>query len=295
MCGIAGLIGSGLDRGDVEDVLRRFQRDLHHRGPDDCGAFVSRDGVAGLVNTRLAILDLSPAGHQPMSSSDGRYHIVFNGEIYNYAALRAELLEEGCSFSSHCDTEVVLAMFIRYGPESVRELAGMFAFAIWDALEQSCFLARGPLGVKPLYYYQDGTQLIFSSELRAILKSGRLARQLCPSAVRGYLLFGAVPEPLTMVEGVRLLPAGHHATWRAGKLRLRKFWDLQFASDKTSREEATRKLRDALDESVQRHLVSDVPVGVFLTYKAMNDSTVFSKDFYGRLLQRLPFARRRRA
>src|SRR4029077_9273568 len=134
--------------------------------PDDRDYFISSDGTTGLVNTRLSILDLSSAGHQPMRSSDGRYTITFNGEIYNYAALRAELLKEGDAFQSDGDTEVILKMYARYGPDCVREFAGMFAFAIWDELEETCFLARGPLGIKPIYYYEAAGQLVFASEIR---------------------------------------------------------------------------------------------------------------------------------
>ena len=137
MCGIAGVLNSELDREDLEKVLRKMMQSLHHRGPDDQGYFISKDETAGLVNRRLSILDLSFAGHQPMRSSDGRYTITFNGEIYNYAALRAELQKEGKQFNSDSDTEVILKMYAYHGPDCVREFAGMFAFAIWDEVEQS--------------------------------------------------------------------------------------------------------------------------------------------------------------
>lgn len=265
MCGIAGAINTGLNAEQLERLLRGFERDLHHRGPDDHGFFISSGAQAGLVNTRLAILDLSAAGHQPMQSADGRYTIVFNGEIYNFDELRKELEAEGEIFASHCDTEVILKMYARYGPDCVREFAGMFGLAIWDEAENSCFVARGPLGIKPLYYYGSGGQLIFASELRAILKTGLVPRRLSPQAVSGYLLFGAVPEPLTLVQDVRALPAGHYLIWRDGETRLTKFWDLQFANERYTRDVATRQVRSALVESVQRHLVSDVPVGIFLS------------------------------
>ena len=265
MCGIAGVVGSELSRSELEKVLQGFERDLHHRGPDDRGFFISPRGNAGLVSTRLAILDLSSAGHQPMQSIDGRYTIVFNGEIYNFETLREELETEGEAFVSRSDTEVILKMYARYGPDCVREFAGMFGIAIWDEVEQSCFIARDPLGVKPLYYYEDGRQFIFSSEVRALLGTGLLRRRLSSQALSGYLLFGAVPEPLTLVEGLRALPAGHYLVWRNGKTRLTKFWDIQFAQEHCSREDAVRQVRGALVESVQRHLVSDVPVGIFLS------------------------------
>ena len=208
MCGIAGVVNSGLDREKLEKVLSGMQQQLHHRGPDDRGLYLSRDGKTGLVNTRLAILDLSPAGHQPMASRNGRYRIVLNGEIYNFQTLRAELEGKGETFRSHSDTEVVLKMYERYGPDSVRELEGMFALAIWDEQEQTCFLARDPLGIKPLYYYETNGATWFASELKTLLGTSLVPRRLSLEAVAGYLLFGAVPEPLTLVENVRALPAG---------------------------------------------------------------------------------------
>ncbi len=265
MCGIAGAINTGLSAEALEQVLRGFERDLRHRGPDDHGFFVSRRGTAGLVNTRLAILDLSPAGHQPMQTADGRYTIVFNGEIYNFDALRTELIAEGETFASHSDTEVILKMFARFGPDCVREFAGMFGIAIWDEQEESLFLARGPLGVKPVYYHAGGERLLFASEIRTLLQTGLVPRKLSAAAVSGYLLFGAVPEPATLIDGIKLLPPGHYLTWRKGEMRLTKYWDIQFGKDGSSREEAAATVRQALQESVQRHLVSDVPVGVFLS------------------------------
>ena len=265
MCGIAGAINSGLSRDKLELVLRGFERDLHHRGPDDRGFFISQRGDAGLVNTRLAILDLSPAGHQPMPSSDGRYTIVYNGEIYNFGALREELVADGYSPRSNSDTEVILEMYARYGTDCVREFEGMFALAIWDEVEQSCFVARGPLGIKPLYYYEHDGRLLFASEVRTLLESGLVPRRLSAEAVSGYLLFGAVQEPRTLVEGVRALPPGHSLVWRQGKTRITKYWDLQFGQESLGDDEAAELVRAELVSSVRRHLVSDVPVGVFLS------------------------------
>ncbi len=265
MCGIAGIINSRLSRDELERVLAKMQENLRHRGPDDEGFFVSRNGEAGLVNTRLAILDLSPAGHQPMHSTDGRYTIVFNGEIYNYASLRAELLVEGYSFVSDSDTEVILAMYERYGPDCVREFEGMFALAIWDEREATCFLARGPLGIKPLYYHESKQRLIFASELRTLLRTGLIPHELDLDAVSGYLLSGAVPEPLTLVRDVAALPAGGYLIWKNGKVSQTKFWDVQFGDDPIEASEAIALAREGLEDSVRRHFVSDVPVGIFLS------------------------------
>ncbi|HSH40406.1 MAG TPA: asparagine synthase (glutamine-hydrolyzing) [Chthoniobacterales bacterium] len=265
MCGIAGIIESQLSRDALEARLQRLQTDLHHRGPDDAGMYVSGDARAGLVNTRLAIQDLSPAGNQPMHSADGRYHIVFNGEIYNVAELRSELQQEGVRFASECDTEVVLKLFERYGADSVRELSGMFAVAIWDDLEKALFLARGPLGIKPLYYCTRDEQLAFASEIRALLNTGLGQWRLSQEAVSEYLLFGAVQEPGTLIDGVRTLPAGHYLIARGGSVRVTKFWDVTFGNRRVTQAEAARTVREALANSVERHLVSDVPVGLFLS------------------------------
>jgi asparagine synthase (glutamine-hydrolysing) len=265
MCGIGGIINSGLGRDAVEQKLLAMQRCLHHRGPDDRGLFISPNGKTGLVNTRLAILDLSSAGHQPMASANGRYRIVLNGEIYNFQALRAELEAEGEIFLSRSDTEVVLKMYERYGPDCVREFEGMFALAIWDEQEQVCFLARDPLGIKPLYYHETNGAIWFASELKTLLGTSLVTRRLCLEAVSGYLLFGAVPEPLTLVENVRALPAGHHLVCKNGRVQLTKYWDIQFDDEPLPETEAIELVRHALDESIQRHLVSDVPVGVFLS------------------------------
>src|SRR5438477_5028842 len=265
MCGIAGILNSGLDPDDLELRLQRFERDLRHRGPDDSGRFISRNGVAGLVSTRLAIQDLSSAGHQPMTTADGRYTIVFNGEIYNFKQLRSELEAAGEAFNSDSDTEVIVKMYTRYGADCVREFAGMFGIAIWDEIYESYFSARGALGIKPLYYFEGNGQLIFASEVRALLDSGLIPRKLCRDAVSGYLLFGAVPEPLTLIENVFALPAGHYMVWRDGKTRVTKFWDLEFGDDSIAETEAVHIVREALNDSMARHLVSDVPVGVSLS------------------------------
>ena len=265
MCGIGGVINANGAAIKLQEILTGLARDLHHRGPDDYGVLLTQHGRTGLVGTRLAIQDLSGAGHQPMTTEDGRYHIVFNGEIYNFPALREELEGAGEVFASHSDTEVILKMYRRYGPDCVREFAGMFAIAIWDEIDQSCFLARGPLGIKPIYYCEASGQLIFASEIRALLNTGLVPPRLCSAAVSGYLLFGAVPEPLSLVENVYLIPAGHYLFWRNRTMRLTKFWDLQFESDPMPGEEAAQIVRESLEESIERHLVSDVPVGIFLS------------------------------
>ena len=272
MCGIAGIIGTRLPPPELSAGAERMRFALRSRGPDDSGTYLSPTGGAVLAHARLAILDLSPAGHQPMSTADGRHVIVFNGEIYNHAQLRRELESQGETFASHSDTEVILALYRRQGPACVHELEGMFAFCIWDVQERTAFLARDPFGIKPLYYYSQGGELVFASEVRALLASGCVPRRPCREAIASYWLFGSVQEPLSIVQGVRSLPAGHHLTWRDGQLTLRCFWDPQLIGEGIDAGDAVAATRSALQESIQRHLVSDVPVGVFLSGGV--DSTV---------------------
>jgi asparagine synthase (glutamine-hydrolysing) len=225
----------------------------------------TRVSCCGLVHTRLSILDLSPAGHQPMTTPDGRFTIVFNGEIYNFRELRDRLSAQGVRFASHSDTEVILHLYARCGPDCVNHLRGMFAFAIWDELEQSCFLARDPLGIKPLYYSQSASAFAFASELRALLAAGVVGKELDPDSVFGFFLTGTVPEPGTLLRGARLLEAGSWLLWKQGRTRHARYWNLRFQADSGDRAAASRCVREALLDSVRHHFVSDVPVGVFLS------------------------------
>jgi asparagine synthase (glutamine-hydrolysing) len=243
-----------------------------HRGPDDQGTWETTlpDGTwIGLGSRRLAILDLSPAGHMPMSTPDGRFTIVYNGEIYNYSPLRARLEALGCKFRSHSDTEVVLYLYEHMGPECVRELNGMFAIAIWDSQREQVFLARDHFGIKPLYYCQKGCQLAFASEIKAILQLPGVRREINFPALSQYLSFLWVPDPLTMFDGIFKLPAGHYATFKNGKLQLIQYWDLQLPPldhHYTSDEESlAAELRDRFKATVKSQMRSDVPVGAFLS------------------------------
>ncbi|MFA6546397.1 MAG: asparagine synthase (glutamine-hydrolyzing) [Limisphaerales bacterium] len=274
MCGIAGIIGGQLPASELTAGLERMRLALRNRGPDDTGTYLSPVNGAALAHTRLAILDLTAAGHQPMLSRDGRHVIVFNGEIYNHAALRQELEAAGERFESRSDTEVILAMYRRHGPACVHELEGMFAFCIWDEFERTAFLARDPFGIKPFYYHAAGGTLAFASEVRALLASGLMPRRPCREAVFSYWLFGTVQAPLTIVEDIHCLPAGHYARWSNGELQLRRYWEPQILGEGITDENAVSATRAALVESVQRHLVSDVPVGIFLSGGA--DSTALA-------------------
>jgi asparagine synthase (glutamine-hydrolysing) len=264
MCGIAGILKTDAKAVELTGPLERMQSALRHRGPDDRGLFISKSGGAGLAHTRLSILDLSPAGHQPMTTPDGRFTIVFNGEIYNFQKFRDRLAKDGVVFRSHSDTEVLLHLYERKGAACVDGLRGMFAFAVWDDVEQSCFLARDPLGIKPLYYAHSPARLVFASELRAVLASGLVEKRLNPSGLFGYFQTGTVPEPETLVCDVRCLEAGATLFWKAGELTRRQYWSLEFSSEGDG-DDAVSGVREALLDSVRHHFVSDVPVGVFLS------------------------------
>ncbi len=265
MCGIAGILTVNQYQDALETIIRRMQTALRHRGPDDSGIYISTDRQAALAHTRLAILDLSAAGHQPMSTPNGRYWITFNGEIYNFQQLRRHLISQGEQFHSQTDTEVILKLYQRFGSDCVEHLRGMFAFAIWDDLEKICFLARDPLGIKPLYYWQSGSTMIFASELKAILASGLPAINLSMEGLYGYLISGSVPEPYTLIEGIHCLAAGHWLYWQGERLTKHHYWQINFTPVTISPLEAQEKVRSALIDSIQHHFVSDVPVGIFLS------------------------------
>ncbi len=276
MCGIGGLVGSFTET-SLRDKCQKLHKALRHRGPDDQGTHVDvgEQAHVGLVHARLSILDLSPTGHQPMHSLNGRFTIVFNGEIYNFSELRQKLIEDGAKLRSTGDTEVILELFARKGEACLDDLAGMFAFAIWDRDRRELFLARDGLGIKPLYVWQSNGQIAFASELRALLATGLSSRTLNPQALAGYLLMGSVQEPHTLVEDIEMLPAGSSLTWRDGSSRKNRYWSIDFSASQSTKqvgqETANRSsspvelVREALKETISRHFVSDVPVGIFLS------------------------------
>lgn len=267
MCGIGGIVSSDAplaERG--RKAAERLLESMGHRGPDDRGSYLSPDCRAVLVHTRLAIIDLSPAGHQPMPSEDGRYWITFNGEIYNYKELRRALQRDGHVFETESDTEVLLKLYEVYGVECVEHLRGMFAFAIWDGLEKTCFLARDTFGIKPLYYHSTVERLVFASEMRALLSTGLVSLRMNPTGVAGFFRYGSVPEPHTLVQDVRSLRAGHALLWKCGRLREWQHSSLTFASGAgADTTDVVSGVRSALRDSVDHHFVSDVPVGIFLS------------------------------
>lgn len=261
MCGIAGVVrrdGSP----ELLGLVEQMRLALHHRGPDDSGTWLASGENAAFAHTRLSVLDPTAAGHQPMSLPGGRYTITYNGEIYNFAALRQRLANDGVEFHSHSDTEVILRMYEAYGPACVAQLRGMFALAIWDNYEETCFLVRDRFGVKPLYFQHDNGALTFASELRALAVAVR--RRLDRQAVFQYFLSGSVPEPLTLIDGLRALEAGHYLLWRDGQVEIRQYWRVEFPRVEVAPDPAAATRR-ALIDSVQHHFVSDVPVGVLLS------------------------------
>ena len=263
MCGIVGNVLARADRTPDAAVLKRMNDRITHRGPDDEGVFVQ--GPAGLAMRRLKIIDLT-TGHQPMTGEDGRVWTVFNGEIYNYRELREAHAARGHVFTTRSDTEVIVHGYEERGVASVGDLDGMFAVAIWDAPARTLLLARDRLGIKPLYYAVLPDQIVFASELKALLEHPAIERTLDLTALSRYLAHEYVPAPHSILRAVRKLPAGHWLTYTDGRVKLEPYWDVHFQRGAGIDEaEAVEALRAALDRSVKQHLVSDVPLGVFLS------------------------------
>jgi asparagine synthase (glutamine-hydrolysing) len=245
---------------------------IRHRGPDDQGTYLS-DGVA-LGMRRLSIIDLA-GGHQPISGEDGSVTIVFNGEIYNFLELKPKLQALGHTFKTHSDTEAIVHAYEEFGPKCVEHLRGMFSFAIWDAKSRTLFVARDRVGKKPLYYATtpDGT-FVFGSELKSLLEHPDVQRELDPSALDAYLTLGYVPDPLSIFRNINKLPPGHYLTFSEAGLKVTRYWDFRFEPDtKRSEEDYLAELRELLDESVRLRLISDVPLGAFLS-GGIDSSTV---------------------
>ncbi len=261
MCGIAGHVGP-----TARELLPAMLGLLKHRGPDDSGIHVARD--VGLAMTRLAIIDLV-TGRQPMSDATGRYWIVFNGEIYNFRQLRAELEAEGRRFRTQSDTEVILHAYAVHGQACVERLTGMFAFAIWDEAERRLFVARDRLGKKPLYYWHRDRLFLFASEPKALLCHPAVARGLDWSAFHHYLAFGYTPATRSIFDEIRKLPPAHTATLVDGRLTQRRYWRLPSGGAppgaRVTRQESAALVRAGLREAVRLRLESDVPLGVFLS------------------------------
>ncbi|HXG61674.1 MAG TPA: asparagine synthase (glutamine-hydrolyzing) [Planctomycetota bacterium] len=273
MCGIAGIFSYGPDGPLVDNAeLVRMRDRMASRGPDGAGLWRSEDGRIALAHRRLAILDPSPAGVQPMSSPDGSLVIVFNGEIYNYRELRRDLEKEGAVFRTQTDTEVLLNLYARDGERMVERLRGMYAFALWNARTRTLLLARDPFGIKPLYLADDGHTLRFASQVKAIAAGGRVSMDVSAPGITGFFIWGHVPEPWTWLKAVRPLPAGSCLQVREGAplASPRRHFDLReeiLAAEESSvgSDSPAEQVLEALRQSVRFHMVSDVPVGLFLS------------------------------
>ncbi|MDP2923983.1 MAG: asparagine synthase (glutamine-hydrolyzing) [Candidatus Omnitrophota bacterium] len=271
MCGIAGIYNLKAEKETNFDRAVKMRDYLTHRGPDDCGIYFSADKRLCLVNTRLSIIDLTSLAHQPMSDREGKVWISYNGEIYNYRQLQNELKEKDYSFRSNSDTEVVINGYKEWGIDGLlKRLRGMFAFAIYDLTSASprFILTRDRFGIKPLYYYQDDTLLIFSSEVGAMVKSGIIPFERNHKADIAFFIFGYIPAPLTTLKNVFSLPVGSYLLIEDGKKRLVKYYDPIDSFTKAKIKDAEdiySSLRSILAETVNLHLISDAPLGVFLS------------------------------
>ena len=274
MCGLTAIFSYGDNAPNVDEAeLIRMREVMIARGPDGAGSWISGDQHVGLAHRRLAIIDIGPTGAQPMALTDDagniRLQITYNGEIYNFKQLRAGLIAEGRKFSTQSDTEVLLHLYDRDGVDMLRQLRGMFAFALWDEARQGLLLARDPYGIKPLYYADDGGTLRVASQVKALQTGGAISSTPNPAGHVGFFTLGYVPEPHTMYKDIQSLPAGS-SLWidKAGARAENRYFNLtrEMAElEAIGRQGSAEELRAALTESIEHHLVSDVPVGVFLS------------------------------
>lgn len=264
MCGILGVWFRDDQRRVDANWLERVNSSMYHRGPDEGGIYV--DGNLGLGHRRLSIIDVS-SGQQPMHSPDGNITLVFNGEIYNYKQLRKDLEQQGHTFSTHSDTEVLLRLFVQEGARCVDKLNGMFAFAAWDARRRELFLARDRIGIKPLYYSVSPAGFVFASEIKALLKTGLVDAAINADAIDSFLTLGWVPAPQTLFRNIHKLDPGHTAVVReAHDMRCTRYWSVDYTKPlQLSQEELQTAFHQEMLRAVERHMVSDVPVGAFLS------------------------------
>src|SRR5436309_2702886 len=265
MCGIAGVMKLGHEARADSGVVRRMCAAMTHRGPDDEGVYT--DGPAAIGMRRLSIIDVA-GGHQPLSNENGTIWIVFNGEIYNHAELRMDLEQRGHRYRTNSDTETIVHLYEEYGRECVQHLRGMFAFAIWDRERSSLFVARDRLGIKPLYYRLTRESFVFGSEIKVILAHGGVRPSFHANALPEYLAFGYLSGEATFYSGILKLMPGH---WlevnQSGELKMEQYWDLDASTTGPVRDESyyVQTYREMLEQAVSSHLMSDVPLGVFLS------------------------------
>src|SRR5208282_3093895 len=264
MCGICGKLEFDPKAKVSPHLLKHMADAIVHRGPDDEGYYVKGQIVLGF--RRLSIIDVD-GGHQPLSNENNSIWIIFNGEIYNYQELRAELVSKGHIFRTKSDTEVIVHLYEEYGRECVQKLRGMFAFAIWDSVQRCLFLARDRVGIKPLYYYLDQNFLSFASEMKAILVDPAVRREIDPAMIDRFLTYFYVPGSSTLFRNFFKLEPGHWLLVKDGKIQIQRYWDIDFqpTDDHLSTQTLERQVVDLLDEAVQLHMISDVPVGFLLS------------------------------
>jgi asparagine synthase (glutamine-hydrolysing) len=269
VCGIAGIVSTVIAPAEAKAMVERMLSAQHHRGPDDAGAvvFPEATGTVALGNRRLAIIDLSPAGHMPMTNEDQNVWVTFNGEIYNFAGLRDQLITAGHVFKSRSDSEVIVHGYEQWGIAGLlQRLNGMYAIAIWDRRRKRLSIARDRFGEKPLYYFWDGKTFVFASELKSLLASSLIERRVNPAGIHAYLSLGSVPAPLTIIKGAAALLRATYLTFELGStLHETRYWRLNFSEAKTTLQEAVEQTATLLREAVECRLISDVPLGVFLS------------------------------
>jgi len=274
MCGICGVLHFDGQQ-PVNKTLCAMTDTLYHRGPDDGHTFIS--GPVGLGHRRLSIIDLSPAGRQPMTNEDGTLWIVFNGEIYNFAKIKADLEKGGHVFHSATDTEVILHAYETWGVDSLARFNGMFAFALWDSKRRRLWLVRDRLGIKPLFYLHRADRLLFASEIKAILCDPSVERQVDLTALHHFLSLNYTPAPYSLFTGVRQLLPGHYLLVEAdGRCRDEAYWDISYAHKvKANQSELIERFDDLLADAIEHRLVSDVPLGAFLSGGLDSSSIVY--------------------
>lgn len=289
MCGISGVLWNQ-EQIPPASLLRAMTDVITHRGPDDSGYW--SEPQIGLGFRRLSIIDIAE-GHQPLSNEDQSIWIVFNGEIYNYKYLREMLIGKGHQFKTHTDTEVIVHLYEEYGEECVKHLRGMFAFVIWDRKSKELFGARDHFGIKPFYYYKDQQQFLFASEIKSLLASGLVHKQVHAESLLTYLTFQYVPEPNTMFQGISKLPPAHYVKVHAnGQMLISRYWEPSFHPERRPFQDVVEELREKLKDSVAHHMVSDVERGCFLSsgidstaiaayMKAIEPIRTFSVGFEG--------------
>lgn len=262
MCGICGILNYEREKKVEESDVRRMCRVIRHRGPDDEGIYVKEN--VGIGMRRLSIIDLA-SGHQPISNEDNTVWIVFNGEIYNHQEIRADLQSRGHKFRTNSDTEAIVHAYEEYGEACPEKMNGMFGFAIWDENKQRLFLARDRIGIKPLYYFHDGKRIVFGSELKSIIQIRDIPRRVNKQALDNFLTFEYITAPLSIFESIHKLEPAHSLTCENGNIRKRKYWKLEYNIRPRSEDEICEELVSILQDSIKIRLMSEVPLGAFLS------------------------------